>query len=427
MKSFFDKRFEEEFLLSEKLRTKVLAGIFLFGAIYSGTMIAFFKDNIPDEFKQGAVVRIFLFIFSLFIFEVLSLLYINRQLKKHRKSLPLVGQYINAAIEITAPGIIMMVLPNQVHDAEKILHSPTVYIYFIFIILSTLRLNHKISLFVGILAAVEFFVVSHLLITQAVNVSVMEMRSEYFTSMGKSMLLFLSGVGAAFVAKQIKISVDRSLRVAEQGNKIINLFGQQVSKEVVHEMIDKGGVVQTKLMRVCIMFIDIRNFTSYVEDKTPSEIVTYQNAFFRIVVKTVLKHHGIINQFLGDGCMVTFGAPVSLENPSVHAINAALEIRQQLNKEIAKGAIPLTNIGIGIHEGDAVTGNIGPEERQQYSITGSVVILAARIEQLNKEYNSQILVSENVIQQAGAASSSEYIGKVNLKGWTDSIGIYKVA
>jgi adenylate cyclase len=106
-----------------------------------------------------------------------------------------------------------------------------------------------------------------------------------------------------------------------------------------------------------------------------------------------------------------------------------LEIKYQLSREIDMGTIPFTNIGIGIHEGDAVTGNIGPAERQQYSITGSVVILAARIEQLNKEYNSQILISENVMRKIEPVNSSttEFLGKINLKGWNNSIGIYKVA
>ena len=111
--------------------------------------------------------------------------------------------------------------------------------------------------------------------------------------------------------------------------------------------------------------------------------------------------------------MVTFGAPVTLENPAYNAVNAAVEIHQQLNNEIEKGNISPTSIGIGIHVGDAVTGNIGTSERQQYSITGSVVILAARIEQLNKDYYSQILVSEDVVHQVNHSLPREtkFIGK----------------
>src|SRR6478672_10449962 len=161
----------------------------------------------------------------------------------------------------------------------------------------------------------------------------------------RSMVLFLSGIGAAFVARQIRITIDRSLAAAEAGNKIVNLFGQQISKEIVHEMLESEGSLQSKLMKVCVMFIDIRNFTKHVAGKSPAEIVEYQNTFFKIVINTVTKHNGIINQFLGDGCMVTFGAPVTLENPAHNAVNAAIEIHQQLNIEIEKGNIAPTNIG----------------------------------------------------------------------------------
>ena len=429
MKVFFHKQFEEEFMVSERLRTTILAGMFLFGVLYTGIVILFFNNKISDEFEDGASTRIFLFVSMLFLFEVLSLLYINRRRKRKLKKIPLAGQYLNAAIEITAPGIIMLLLADKFSSPAMILQTPVVYVYFIFIILSTLRLNFKISLFMGLLAAVEFLSVSYILLLLGKGAhSPGQFSHEFFVTTGKAMMLLLSGIGAAFVARQIKLSVDRSLSVAEQSNKIVNLFGQQVSKEIVDEMIASGGQVQSRMMKVCVMFIDIRNFTNYISDKSPAEIVSYQNAFFSIVVKAVVKHNGIINQFLGDGCMITFGAPVMLNNPSQYAINAALEIRRQLTREIGKGHIPLTNIGIGIHTGEAVTGNIGTIERQQYSITGNVVILAARIEQLNKQFHSQILVSEDVKESADQPETKfESLGAIDLKGWHKPLNIYKIA
>ena len=125
--------------------------------------------------------------------------------------------------------------------------------------------------------------------------------------------------------------------------------------------------------------------------------------------------------------MVTFGAPSPLSNPSQHAVNAAMEIQKELNKEISKGNIPLTRIGIGIHTGDAVTGNIGNSERQQYSITGNVVILASRIEQLNKEFDSQFLVSGDVVKSIDKSIASELMGAVNIKGWSQPVPVYKLA
>jgi adenylate cyclase len=127
--------------------------------------------------------------------------------------------------------------------------------------------------------------------------------------------------------------------------------------------------------------------------------------------------------------MVTFGAPVALNNPAHNAVKAAIEIHEGLKRKIQQGAIAPTSIGIGIHTGDAVTGNIGTHERQQYSITGSVVILAARIEQLNKNYNTQILISEDVVKYINHTLPYDvtFLGKVDLKGWHYPLGIYKIA
>jgi adenylate cyclase len=351
-----------------------------------------------------------------------------RRIKKNIQTIPLAGQYLNVAIEISAPAIIMFLLSQQYQAPVRILHSPLVNIYFVFIILSTLRLNFRISLFAGILAAGSFLVASFYLINKSYDsTQISDLRNEYIMSIAKSVGLLISGVGAAFVARQIRTSINRSLKVAQEANKVVNLFGQQISKEIVEEMLQNQGNIKSKMMNVCIMFIDIRNFTKFAVDKSPAEIVKYQNAFFSIVVRPVTKHHGIVNQFLGDGCMITFGAPTPLENPSQHAVSAAIELKKELDKEISEGNIPLTNIGIGIHTGDAVTGNIGNDDRQQYSITGNVVILASRIEQLNKKFNSQFLASGDVIKLIDKKIKSELMGDILLKGWSEPVPIYKLA
>ena len=146
------------------------------------------------------------------------------------------------------------------------------------------------------------------------------------------------------------------------------------------------------------------------------------------MIEVVNAHHGIINQFLGDGFMATFGAPVSYGNNSQHAMDAALKIIDKIKVENEKGLNPQTRIGIGLHSGEAVTGNIGTSLRKQYSITGNVVILASRIEQLNKKYHSQLIISEEVYSQAKNLSDNFVsLGAVNVKGREEPISLYKLA
>jgi len=180
-------------------------------------------------------------------------------------------------------------------------------------------------------------------------------------------------------------------------------------------------------MNVAIMFIDIRGFTRFAVNRRPEEIAQYQNDFFRIVINSVMQYNGIVHQFLGDGCMVTFGATVELENPSRNAVLASERLLKALDEARDKGELRETRIGIGIHSGEVVTGNVGTAGYQQNSISGSVVILAARIEQMNKEFDSQLLVSEEVARSSGRLADATSLGAVALKGWHKPVSIFKLA
>lgn len=210
--------------------------------------------------------------------------------------------------------------------------------------------------------------------------------------------------------------------------KAINLFGQQVSKEIAEELLSDSFDSAGKQLYACIMFLDIRGFTPFVGNLTPSEIIQYQNDVFGFMIKIIRKNHGIINQFLGDGFMATFGAPVSSGNDCQNAVNASMQIVKTLRKKNKTGKIHETRIGIGLYAGNIVTGNVGTALRKQYSITGIPVILASRIEQLNKEFNSQLLISEEVLQHVDQKKLTvESLGPKQVKGRQEPIIIYKLA
>ena len=227
------------------------------------------------------------------------------------------------------------------------------------------------------------------------------------------------------VAHQELKSTQDKLITAEQ--KIKTLLGQQLSTEVAKELISDDMELKIQRKSVCVMFLDIRDFTKFAEGRKPEEIINYQNEVFGFMIDSVYKYHGIINQFLGDGFMATFGAPVSSGNDSENALFAAKEIVGKVIEKSKSGEIPQTKVGIGLHTGNVVVGNVGTHFRKQYSITGNAVIIAARIEQLNKQYGSQLLVSEDVIRNIDSKEMSyESLGGVQLKGMGKSISIIKI-
>jgi class 3 adenylate cyclase len=234
---------------------------------------------------------------------------------------------------------------------------------------------------------------------------------------------------------------EKSRLEVESKERVLNLFGQQVSQEILDELLAETSETTktidelfteptdatSKIKYVCVMFLDIRDFTALVEKKEPEEIIAYQNAVFGFMIEIINKHHGVINQFLGDGYMATFGAPASWSNDCQNAVNAAIEIVKKVNEKSEAGEIPVTRIGIGLHAGNVVTGNVGTSLRKQYSITGNTVILASRIEQLNKKFKSQLPISEEVlhnIKQDG--TNPESLGLVEVKGREKPIHLYKL-
>lgn len=411
----FEQQLNRELLRSERKRTIILISIFLFAISYRTVDLYFFKQD-EDMVLVRSFSTVWLFPLTVILFEVFYLLYINRCMKKKQKKIPLFLQYLNTGLEICLPSFIMLIVAKQ-YPSFDVFKSPAVNIYFLFIILSTLRLNFRLSFLCGLLAAASYTLISVFIY-------------HHFTTSdsARAVIFLLSGTAAGLVAKQIREGVNSSLKEAEKRHRVESLFGQQLSAEVAEKILANDGKMESKRMKVAVMFIDIRNFTNFAAEKSPEEIVQYQNTFFSIVINIISKHEGIVHQFLGDGCMITFGAPVPLLNPSQNAVEAACDLLLQLETAGKAGDIIPTKIGIGIHTGEVVTGNIGTNTRQQYSVTGQTVIMASRIEQLNKGYQSQLLISEDVAKNiAHDKVKPEIVGPVSLKGYHKEVLIYKVA
>ena len=210
--------------------------------------------------------------------------------------------------------------------------------------------------------------------------------------------------------------------------RIITLLKQQVSGDIAQELLMNQTDKLVERRFVCIMFLDIRDFTPMAEKLSPEELIDYQNNVFGFMIDVVQKHHGNINQLLGDGFMATFGAPVSHGNDCQNAFLAAKEILQEVKERSQAGVIPKTKVGIGLHAGFVVTGNVGTEARKQYSVTGNPVIIASRVEQLNKTYKSQLIITEEVYTKlAQPLKLNQPFLEVEVKGRSHPVKILKIA
>jgi class 3 adenylate cyclase len=214
-----------------------------------------------------------------------------------------------------------------------------------------------------------------------------------------------------------------------------DLFGRMVSEEV-REALLLGDQLQLRgeLKVVSVLFTDIRQFTNYSESHNPQEVVDMLNTYFGIVNNAVREAGGMINKFGGDSTMAIFGAPISLEpGETAHrAISAALAIRLGITESSARrvqaGLEPI-NIGIGINTGEVITGNVGAEERFEYTVIGDAVNVAARVQSLASEFtDSNIFITEGtyeVLAERERLLVADH-GAVSLKGRRKSVHIYSV-
>jgi adenylate cyclase len=176
------------------------------------------------------------------------------------------------------------------------------------------------------------------------------------------------------------------------------IFGRYVSPSVMEELLKNPDLAALGGQRrdVTVLFADIRGFTSYSENKPPEEVVARLNTYLDEMTGIVFHYGGTLDKYLGDGLMAVFGAPLVLDHHAANAVSCALEMQRAAdklnNKWQAEGQPPL-QIGIGINSGSVLVGNVGSHERMDYTVIGEDVNLASRLESLNKEYGSDIIIS----------------------------------
>lgn len=184
-------------------------------------------------------------------------------------------------------------------------------------------------------------------------------------------------------------------------------LGVYVSEEVAREALDVSRlVIGGSRQQVAVLFSDLRGFTSYSEHASPEQVVLELNAYLNAMVCVVRARGGFVDKFVGDSIMVVFGIPKARPDDSLRAILTARDMQEALeqhNLARARGGRPPLRQGIGVHYGPAVAGNIGNEERLQYTVIGDVVNLASRLEDATKALGVSVVISAAAVEAASAA------------------------
>ena len=222
--------------------------------------------------------------------------------------------------------------------------------------------------------------------------------------------------------------VIEAAQAQEERDRIRNVFGRHTAPAVVEELLGHDADPPSRRLHVGVMFLDLRGLTNFSEGAEPEAVVDYLNTLFSFMIAAVAERGGIVHQLLGDGFMAVFGAPLSREEDCARAVEASLAIVERVGAESAAGRIPPTRVGIGLHAGEVVAGTVGSDHHKEYKVTGDAVNVAARIEQMNKAHDSQLLVSEDVWSRVPAGRyPADDLGPVPVRGRAQTLRLFRLA
>jgi adenylate cyclase len=228
------------------------------------------------------------------------------------------------------------------------------------------------------------------------------------------------------------VAIGYRFAVSERSKRELRrMFDRYVSTEIVEKIITNPHQLKLGGERkdITVLFSDIRGFTSMSESLEPEQVVGILNNFLTTMTDIILSCGGTIDKFIGDAIMAVFGAPIHYDDHAYRAVKAALQMRSALRnmKKISVGDTHLSfDIGIGISTGIAIVGNIGSERRTEYTAIGDIVNLGARIEPMNKEFNTHILISESVYERVKEQAEVVDIGEVTVRGKKQPVRLFEL-
>jgi adenylate cyclase len=422
----FERRLAREILATERFRATLLAVLPTIAMLTFLAASSAYPDAITallhGKFDR---VPVGLFLCAVAGFEFHVLYATEKMLKTDARPAPL-RRYVYAFVETSLPTLVILYYATILGPIQALL-MPSAFVYFIFILLSTLRLDFALCAFTGFVAAVEYAAVA--LFWGSADTTVAEpVLTSLPQHLAKACILLVAGVAGGFVAGRLRKSFSRAIESVAERARVLRVFGQHVSPEVVEQLVAGQAEAKSELRDVCVMFLDIRDYTAFAEKRSAEQVVEYLNTIFDTAVDAVVVHHGIVNKFLGDGLMAVFGAPAAEGNACAAAVEAGLEVLARIDALTASARIPPTRVGVGLHAGPAIVGNIGSAKRKEYTVIGDVVNVASRVEAMNKQLDSRMLVTEAVWLAAGKTDVQPIARDLlRLKGREASVGILRLA
>lgn len=218
------------------------------------------------------------------------------------------------------------------------------------------------------------------------------------------------------------------LRLYEEKHLLRDTISRYVSPQMCNEILNNPSLLQLggERRQVTVLFADIKGFTALSEKMEPEKVVEMLNIFFTEMVELVFQHQGTLDKYLGDALMAEFGVPVEIPDAPFQAVACALAMHRRLQEMQASRLTPIQGMRIGINTGEAIVGNIGSDKRMDFTVVGDVVNVAARLQELSKELEADILVSEATFREVEGQFHFEAVPPLILRGRRETTLVYRL-
>jgi len=315
--------------------------------------------------------------------------------------------------------------------ASFYLKAPTLLYVFIFIALRALRFEPGFVVFSGLVAAAGWLFLSYYAISTTGMDNITRDYVEYMTSnkilIGAEWdkvitIIVVTAILTTVIARGqslLRHAVQSDAAAEDLSRFVPDIIAQKIKLEA-----DEPDLNRTEIGECSILFVDLESFTSISERMPPQQLVLTLNAFFAVAAKPIHNNGGVINQFIGDAIMASFNIPKQNPGHASNAIKAGMEILRELETRDFSG-VKLA-VRIGINTGQVTGGLVGIPERLNYTVNGDNVNIASRLEQLNKEFGTRLLVSENTKRVASGDFEFQLIAERSLRGRSEKTKIYTV-
>jgi adenylate cyclase len=282
--------------------------------------------------------------------------------------------------------------------------------------MATLRLHPGLCLFAGLAAAAQLVAVMVLAVRPGLSPELLASGvGDLTVVLAKAVFLIAIGAFGMVASRSMRWMLLRLTESALERERVRSVLGMHVSEQVMEHLLS-GHVpngVERRAITVC--FTDIRDFTRLSESQPAEETVRLLNLYYGRMCEIVAAHGGLVNKFLGDGMLIIFGAPTHQPDDAQRALAAAREMLAEADRMREHGEFPGLRIGVGLHRGEAVVGNVGGAQRQEYTAIGDTVNTASRVQDLTKVLGRSLLLTQECREAIGD-SAFESLGTHSVKG-----------